>query len=86
MPIKPSHGQNPARPLPTTRPVDEYSPLLSKSSYHNVEVQQVDEEEDVSPVGTDKFHLHNLIWIMVSVWIGTFTAGLGEYSQTAQSS
>lgn len=82
MAINRSREQHPARPLPTPRSVDEYSPLLPKSSYPNVGVQQVHEEE-VFPVGTDKFHLSNLIWIMVSVWIGTFTAGLGECSQAA---
>ena len=82
MAIEPSQEQTPARPLPTRRPIDEYSPLLPKISCPNVGVRQVNEDE-VSPVGTDKYHLSNLIWIMVSVWIGTFTAGLGECSQTA---
>ena len=81
MAIEPSGEQNPAWPLPTARSVEEYSPLLPKSSHHNVTVQPVHDEE-ISLDGTDKVHLSTLIWIMVGVWIGTFTAGLGECSQT----
>lgn len=58
----------------------EESPLLPKAQRSNAQqgdakdiVQNDDVVEEISP--------RKLIWIMTSVWIGTFCAGLGQYAK-----
>jgi hypothetical protein len=56
-------------------PADENSPLLSKCPENNYKSiaprDQQDAEEEIST--------SILAWIMTTVWIGTFCAGLGGY-------
>ena len=55
---------------------DERSPLLPKGAISSV--QQYDTDDDLSThTLSDEISTAKLRWIMTSVWIGTFCAGLG---------
>ena len=55
---------------------DERSPLLPKGAVSSV--QQYDPDDDLSThTLSDEINTTKLRWIMTSVWIGTFCAGLG---------
>ncbi|KAL8885616.1 MAG: hypothetical protein Q9215_006552 [Flavoplaca cf. flavocitrina] len=66
---------NLTRPPPTTNSFDEYSPLLQKPSYHDYSETPVSEHDAPQPDGK-ALNTINVVWIMTSLWIGTFTAGL----------
>ena len=55
---------------------DERSPLLSKSGASCVE-EDVTVDEVSTQAISDEITTAKLRWIMTSVWIGTFCAGLG---------
>ena len=68
---------------------DERSPLLQKCAASSV--QQADTDDDLSThTLSDEVSTTKLRWIMTSVWIGTFCAGLGTpyrvHSRLGQSS
>ena len=57
----------------------EETPLLSSSLSETPEAPTVQKELDGDTIGQNK-----LGWIMASVWIGTFCAGLGRLPFTAE--
>ncbi|KAL8774132.1 MAG: hypothetical protein Q9209_001240 [Squamulea sp. 1 TL-2023] len=68
-------SQNFTRPPPTSHSTDEYSPLLQKTSNDGHSDPTVSEQN--VPASTGKaLESNSVLWIMISVWIGTFTAGL----------
>ncbi|KAI4271017.1 MAG: hypothetical protein LQ337_006313 [Flavoplaca oasis] len=66
---------NLTRPPLTTHSFDEYSPLLQKPTHHDYGDLPVCEQEAPQPDGK-ALKTINVLWIMTSLWIGTFTAGL----------
>ena len=62
---------------------EECSPLLSTTSHHETKSYTFEDSLPAKP-HTEQLDARNLLWIMSSVWIGTFCAGLGEsYLSTA---
>ncbi|KAL8642398.1 MAG: hypothetical protein Q9228_000904 [Teloschistes exilis] len=58
--------------------VDEESPLLPKHGFQSP--QSPDSQTPTLVAGHDeKLSRSKVLWIMSSIWIGTFVAGLGEY-------
>ncbi len=55
---------------------DERSPLLPKCAASSVQQDATADEISTQPV-SDEISTAKLKWIMTSVWIGTFCAGLG---------
>ncbi len=74
---EPQHGDRPSESPQLTR-IDEETPLLPKVS---VEGLQPSAQENAGQKETkDEWVVTSkLVWIMLSVWIGTFCAGLGTY-------
>ncbi|KAL8650581.1 MAG: hypothetical protein Q9226_005086 [Calogaya cf. arnoldii] len=62
-------------PPPTSHSFDEYSPLLHKSSYYDY-TNRPDSEQDAPKLNGKALPTSTVLWIMISVWMGTFTAGL----------
>ena len=68
-------------PPPTTHSFDEYSPLLQKTSHHDF--ADLPSDREPTQAAKDKqLSTSSLLWIMTSVWIGTFLAGLGKNPKT----
>lgn len=73
------HEANSQHPNPPNTPKadDERNPLLPKCATSCV--QQYGTEDDLSThTLSDEISTAKLRWIMTSVWIGTFCAGLGK--------
>lgn len=72
-----SQVHSPVLSVSSLTSLDESSPLLSTTSQHEVKSYTF---EDAVPakLHTEQLDSRNLLWIMSSVWIGTFCAGLGE--------
>ena len=64
--------------------LEECSPLLSTISHHEVKSYTI-EDSVPAKTHTEQLDARKLLWIMSSVWIGTFCAGLGESYQITAS-
>ena len=78
MPWNAHQAESVTWPPLTTHSVDEYSPLLQKPSYDGIRNPYTDNDEVIRKSKREGLDSTSLFWIMSSIWIGTFTAGLGE--------
>ena len=72
-----SQVQSPVLSVSSLSSLDECSPLLSATSQHEYKSYTFPDAVPAKP-HTEELDARNLLWIMSSVWIGTFCAGLGE--------
>ena len=77
MAIEHPGAQNHVAPSQT---IDEYSPLLHKTN-HNETGEQTTHDDGSPSAESKKLATSSLLWIVSSVWIGTFTAGLGKHDE-----
>ena len=79
-----AEAQSLSWPPPTSHSIDENSPLLRNTSYRDFAYKPSGDGETYVVRGKE-LATSSLIWIMMSVWIGSFTAGLGEHLETPDS-
>ena len=72
-----SQVQSPVLSSSSSTSLDECSPLLSPLSQNEFKSYTYEDSVAAKP-HTEELDARNLLWIMSSVWIGTFCAGLGE--------
>ena len=72
-----SQVQSPVLSVSSLSSLDECSPLLSTIPHHEYK-SYIFEDRVPAKTPTEQLDARNLLWIMSSVWIGTFCAGLGE--------
>ncbi len=72
-----SQVQSPVLSVSSLTSLDECSPLLSTVSHHEFKSYALEGSIPAKP-HTEQVGARKLLWIMSSVWIGTFCAGLGE--------
>ncbi|KAI4225399.1 MAG: hypothetical protein L6R36_003941 [Xanthoria steineri] len=65
---------SPIQHLPTAHSFDEHSPLLPKSPPNDYDKRPPSEQDAANISG--KPTTSTILWIMTSVWLGTFTSGL----------
>ena len=72
-----SQVQSPLLSVSSSTSLDECSPLLSTLSHHEFKSYTLEDRVLAQP-HAEQVDARRLLWIMSSVWIGTFCAGLGE--------
>ena len=72
-----SQVQSPVLSVSSLTSLDECSPLLSTTSHHEFKGYTFEDAIPAKP-HTEQLDARKLLWVMSSVWIGTFCAGLGE--------
>ncbi|KAL8671967.1 MAG: hypothetical protein Q9168_003563 [Polycauliona sp. 1 TL-2023] len=60
----------------TTQYYDEHTPLLQQKSPYYDHTERPPSEQDEPHTNGKALHSTTVLWIMTSVWLGTFTAGL----------
>ena len=64
--------------LSSLQTVDEHTPLLVKLPTY-VSVEPLEKHSNSGALSVEQYSTRKLIWIMASVWVGTFCAGLGKF-------
>ena len=78
-----SRVQSPVLSVSSLTSLDECSPLLSTTSHQEYKGYTCEDAIPAKPP-IEQLDARKLLWVMSSVWIGTFCAGLGEsYPVTA---
>ena len=76
--ISPAEAQNLSWPPLNPHSIDETSPLLRKTLCKDF-AYKTSGDGSTCVVRGKQLATSSLLWIMISVWIGSFTAGLGEH-------